>query len=291
MIKKLFIVFFTLTSLGCSSQIASDSHAFQAGKRLSSLSDKKLEEASGLAASIVNPGLLWTHNDSGNPAEVFLIDKDLKIKVTLKLKGVENRDWEDICVGPGPEEGKSYLYVGDIGDNFAQYQLKYIYRFPEPKVHGENEITIENFDTLIIQLPSEPKDTEALMINPLSKDLYLISKREEPVHVYEIGYPYNVNETITARDIGTIATTKIVAGDFSSDGKEILLKNYENVFYWNNAAGKSIEEVFKTKPEIVEYTEEPQGEAITWSRDGSGFYTLSEKKKGEKSYLYFYSRK
>jgi hypothetical protein len=290
--KKLFIVFFTLASLGCSSQVASDSNVFLSGKRLSSLADKKLEEASGLGASQVNPGMLWTHNDSGNPAEVFLIDQELNIKLTLKLKGVENRDWEDICVGPGPEEGKSYLYVGDIGDNFAQFQLKYIYRFPEPKVsEGTNEITIENFDTLIIQLPSEKKDTETLMINPITKDLYLVSKREEPVHVYEIKFPYKPNETITARDIGTIAATKIVAGDFSANGKEILLKNYQNVFYWNNTAGKSVEEVFKTKPEIVEYTEEPQGEAITWSRDGSGFYTLSEKKKGEKSYLYFYPRK
>lgn len=256
------------------------------------MSDKKLEEASGLAASKVNVGLLWTHNDSGNPAEVFLIDQDLNIKLTLKLKGVENRDWEDICIGPGPEGGKSYLYVGEIGDNFAQFQLKYVYRFIEPKVtEGTSELTIENFDTLIIQLPAEKKDTETLMINPLTKDLYMVSKREEPVHVYEIKFPYAVNETITARDIGTIATTKIVAGDFSADGKEILLKNYENVFYWNNSAGKSMEEVFKTKPAIVEYTEEPQGEAITWSRDGSGFYTLSEKKKGEKSYLYFYPRK
>lgn len=290
--KRLFIPFFILASLGCSSQVASDSNAFQSGKRLSALSDKRLEEASGLAASKVNAGFLWTHNDSGNPAEVFLIDKDLNITLTVKLKGVENRDWEDICVGPGPEEGRSYLYVGDIGDNFAQFQLKYVYRFPEPKAAGgAGEVTIENFDTLIIQLPSERKDTEALMINPQTKNLYLVSKREEPVHVYEIAYPYQVNETLTARDIGTIATTKIVAGDFSADGKEILLKSYENVFYWNNAAGKSVEEVFKTKPAIVEYTEEPQGEAIAWSDDASGFYTLSEKKKGEKSYLYFYPRK
>lgn len=290
--KNLFILFFTLVSLGCSSQVSPDSDAFQPGKRLSTLSDKRLEEASGLAASKVNQGMLWTHNDSGNPAEVFLIDEELKIKLILKLKGVDNRDWEDICVGPGPEEGKSYVYVGEIGDNFAQFQLKYVYRFPEPKFNeGDNEMIIENFDTIIIQLPTGPKDTEALLINPQTKNLYLVSKREEPVHVYEIAYPYKVNEPNTARDIGTIATTKIVGGDFSVDGKEILLKNYKNVFYWNNTAGKSLEEVFKTQPEIVEYKEEPQGEAITWKRDGSGYYTLSEKKKGEKSYLYFYPRK
>jgi hypothetical protein len=50
-------------------------------------------------------------------------------------------------------------------------------------------------------------------------------------------------------------------------------------------------EALKPPPYIVEYKEEPQGEAITFARDGSGFYTLSEKVKGEKTYLYFYPRK
>jgi len=41
----------------------------------------------------------------------------------------------------------------------------------------------------------------------------------------------------------------------------------------------------------VPYEEEPQGEALTWTKDGSGFYTLSEKSKGKESFLYFYSLK
>ena len=54
------------------------------------------------------------------------------IKLTCTLAGVENRDWEDIAVGPGPDASKSYVYVADIGDNEGQYQYKYIYRFEEP---------------------------------------------------------------------------------------------------------------------------------------------------------------
>src|SRR5688500_3946663 len=37
--------------------------------------DERLAEASGLVASIINPGFLWTLNDSRNPAEIFLIDQ------------------------------------------------------------------------------------------------------------------------------------------------------------------------------------------------------------------------
>src|ERR1044071_2417295 len=79
------------------------------------LIDEKLPEASGLSWSVANPGSLWSINDSGNAAEVYLIDTTAHIKLTCKLK-VENRDWEEVMVGPGPIDGKSYVYVGEIGD-------------------------------------------------------------------------------------------------------------------------------------------------------------------------------
>jgi len=48
--------------------------------------------------------------------------------------GASNRDWEDMAIGPGPVDGQQYLYIGDIGDSLAQYDIKYIYRVPEPCV-------------------------------------------------------------------------------------------------------------------------------------------------------------
>src|SRR5687767_4827760 len=78
-----------------------DSGIFMKGTELAEVVNPRLEELSGLAASVANSGLLWTHNDSGNSAEVFLINDKLEIKLTCKLKGANNRDWEDIAVGPG----------------------------------------------------------------------------------------------------------------------------------------------------------------------------------------------
>ena len=290
--KKLLVPCLLVLTIACSSQVASDSEAFLPGKKLAELTNKELKEASGLAASEVNKPYLWTHNDSGNGADVFLVDQELNIRLKCKLKGIQNRDWEDIAVGPGPVAGKSYVYVADIGDNYAQYQVKYVYRFEEPLLDpSKTEITITEFETITFQLPGERKDTEALMIDPVSKNLYVISKREEPVHVYEVKYPYSTSDTITARDIGTLPFSGIVAADFSPDRKELLVKNYVNVFYWNFAVGKPLAEILKEKAKVIKYTEEPQGESIAWSRDGKGFYTLSEKKKKEKSFLYYYQRK
>ena len=141
------------------------------------------------------------------------------------------------------------------------------------------------------QLPDKKKDTEAVLLDPLTKDLYIISKREEPVHVYELKYPYSTKDTLTATEVAALPLTQIVAADFSNDGSSILMKNYEHIYYWNNRGGKSIAEWLKEKFKEIPYEMEPQGEAISWARDGSGFYTISEKNKGYDSFLYFYKRR
>ena len=68
----------------------------------------------------------------------------------------ENRDWEDIAVGPGPVDGKNYVYVGEIGDNDAKYRFKRVYRFEEPVLNKTTKsIDIVAFDTIIFRLPKK----------------------------------------------------------------------------------------------------------------------------------------
>jgi hypothetical protein len=97
---------------------------------------------------------------------------------------------------------------------------------------------------------------------------------------------------LVAVAVGSLPLTQIVAGDVSPDGREILLKNYNHIYYWNNAAGRSaVLALLHEKPVEVPYEEEPEGESIAWARDGSGFFTISERNPGKKSYLYFYRRR
>ena len=100
----------------------------------------ELREASGLVASIINPGYLWTHNDSGNSASIYLLNEKGQIVMKCKLKNTVNRDWEDITIGPGPEEGINYIYVADIGDNNAVYSYKILYRIKEPVLSATTEL-------------------------------------------------------------------------------------------------------------------------------------------------------
>jgi hypothetical protein len=269
-----------------------DSAIFFKGKPLAELTERKLQEVSGLAASARNNGFLWTHNDSGNPAEIYLVDEQLQIRLTCKLHGVKNRDWEEIAVGPGPDKNKSYLYVADIGDNNARHNLKYVYRFEEPVLSAARgaQIIVRRFDTIVFQLEDGKKDTEAIMVHPKTKNLYVLSKRERPVYLYELKFPFSLKDTLTAKKMLSIPLTQIVSAAISRDGNEILMKNYDHIYYWETQ-GKSLPEVLKKEPHLLKYTEEPQGEAIAFNVSGTGFYTLSEKLQGEKTFLYFYQKK
>jgi hypothetical protein len=285
--ERLIAFVLVLILCGCNSKKTSSS--FEEGKKLAEITNKNLSELSGLVASPNNPDHFWTHNDSGNKAEIYLIDRALNIKLTCRLSGATNRDWEDITIGPGPQ-GEHYIYVGDIGDNLAQYRYKIIYRFKEPAyLEGDSKITITEFETFVFSLPDKVKDTESLLFDPQTQNIFTVSKREKPVVVYQMHFV--PSDTTTAEVVGTLNATQIVSGAFSSDGSELLLKNYNQIFYWKRDNGESLKSLIARKAELIPYTPEPQGEAITFARDGSGFYTISEKVKGEKSYLQFYKKR
>lgn len=253
------------------------------------LNNSEIDEASGLAASHVNPGNLWTHNDSGDKARIFLLDSLGNYMATLWLAGVENRDWEDIAVGPGPDSLKSYIYIAETGDNAGRYDSKYIYRIQEPVIL-KGDTTVGEVETITFSLPDGARDVEALMIDPLTKDFYMITKRNS-TDVYRLPYPQSNTESIMAEKVMTgLPFYSIIAADWSADGSEILIKSNRNVFYWKRQAGESIVELFRREPQVVNYKRELQGESVAFELNGKGYYTLAEKSSNEDPVLYYYPR-
>src|SRR6476469_1323683 len=101
---------------------------FDSSPKLFSITPGVIDEASGIADSYANPGFLWVELDSGNPPVLHLLKHDGHLGKSIFLKGVSNRDWEDIALSAGPEEGKKYLYVAETGDNNQAYAQYAIYR-------------------------------------------------------------------------------------------------------------------------------------------------------------------
>lgn len=287
---KYFIILLTCLVVGsCQEKKSTNSQLFAKGKSLGQVV-KRLEEASGLVESIAHPNHFWTLNDSGHPAEVFLIDTKAQIKLVCKLKGIENRDFEDIALAIDPRDGKRYVYAADIGDNLEKFKVKLIYRFEEPILSTVTEISITKFDTIKVVLADRVRDTEAIMIEPKTNDLYLVSKREDSVRLYLVKYPFT-RDTLTAIQVAILPFHKIVAANISADGNEVLMKDYDHVYYWKANNNLDLKKLLMTKPIELAYERERQGEAICWARDGKGFYTLSEAVRGEMGRLLYYKRK
>lgn len=256
--------------------IAKDTVIFGESVALGSLEKGIINEASGIAMSILNKESLWTHNDSGDSARLFLIDTLAQHRMTCTIKGAFNRDWEDIATAKDPSDNKNKIFIGDIGDNFSVHKYSTIYIIEEPLFITTKNVTIDLHSKITFKYQDGPRDAETLMVDPTSGDIFIISKREANVNLYLIPYPYNLTDTLVAEKILTLPYTQIVAGDISFDGKEILLKNYQYVWYWSRKNGMSVLDALSRKPFETSYVQEPQGEAVCWSRDAKAFYTISE---------------
>lgn len=269
---------------------------FRGAQATGKINYKEIDEASGMTAGVNNPGLLWVHNDSGDEARIFLIDEEARYVATYYLEGVEAEDWEDITSAPGSGEGRHYLYIGDTGDNKARRDHVKIHRVEEPARRDEqaytDTISRDRISTFVLRYEDGPRDAETLLADPLSGRFYVVTKREEKVRVYETSLPGEpAGDTLILKYRGELPYKKMVGGEISADGTEVLLKNYMKIWYWKRQSGQSVPELLRQKPRRLPYDPEPQGEAIAWKKDGSGFFTVSEEKKGLKSVLYYYSRK
>ncbi|MEB0250164.1 MULTISPECIES: hypothetical protein [unclassified Mucilaginibacter] len=262
----------------------------------SHLFSKEMDETSGLAASAINPDIYYAHNDSGDTSRFFAITADGKLKTTIYFTGDKKerlgvRDCEDIAVGPGPLKGKSYVYIGDIGDNSAVRKFITVYRAEERKTWGTDSLAHTVPVPLNLKYPDGAKDAEAITIDPIEKLLYIITKRGDSVGVYTSPLTYKANDTITLTFRGRLFFSGIkpfkwiTAADVTADGKQILVKSYEKVYYWQRQANQPIWQALKTTPKELVYKQEKQGEAIAFTRDGKGYYTTSE---GIYAPIYYY---
>lgn len=246
------------------------------------------DETSGLVASTRHKGILYIHNDSGDTSRFFAISEDgtLNAIYTFQVDHTRKngvRDVEDIALGKGPK-GRRYIYIGDIGDNNARRSFITIYRIREPKpgiAAGVSEIAVKA-DPLHLRYPDGPRDAETLMIDPLDQLFYIISKREDSVSVYTAPLRYKSGDTVmlvkrtTLFFQGNTSAKWISGGDISPDGRQVLVKSYLNVFYWKRNKKEPIWQVLQNNPRVLSYKVEKQGEAIGFSADGRGYFTISE---------------
>ncbi len=249
----------------------------------------QIDEVSGMADSRSQPGNVWVEEDGGNPTELALLGHDGAIKGKINVPNVTNRDWEELASGPGPRDGVNYLYIGEIGDNNANHEVSQIYRFPEP---ASLQTPISQTERINFRYPDGPRDAEAMFVDPATKDIYIISKRETKVRLYSLPYPQDVNQITVAKAYGELPITFVTGAAISPDGSEMLVRTYAQVYYYKRNAGQSISDALQFgNSRQLTIRAEPQGEAICFDKDNKGFFTISERAGASSVNLYYYGRK
>lgn len=259
--------------------------------KLGRVKDSRMSELSGLIISHKYENKFWTHNDSGDSARIFLIDKKANLKAIFSLEGIEAKDIEDIA--SFRYDGKSFLIVADIGDNRGLRQSIQLYIFEEPDyVDGKlnNLILREDIRVLNLRYEDKPRDAEAIFVDPTDLSCYLISKRELMVGVYAFNIiDVKDKDSIRLTRSLTLPITYVTSADISKKGNFVLVKNLTQVFLWQRLPGQTVLDMLREPYRLLNYEAEPQGEAISFDSDEAVFYTISERALGLDSYLYQYT--
>jgi len=252
------------------------------------VAEADITEASGLAASRENPGVLWMHNDSGGDPEVFAVGLDGAARGRFALEGAEATDWEDMALGPGPgpDDDVDELYLGDIGDNDSQRDDVTVYRVAEPTVADGDagDRALGDVQSLTLTYADGARDAETLLADPVTGDLFVVSKQWDgsPAGVYRIpadavAAPTDAPVTMERTADATVPAGELATGgDISADGSLIAIRTYQSVLLWDRAPDQTVGEALAGEPCKSAATSEMQGEAVAILPDATGYITVSE---------------
>lgn len=256
------------------------------------LSDDAVTESSGLVASRRNPGLLWTHNDSGGGPLLYCFDLHGRACGVWRVDGAGARDWEDLAAGPGPRAGHPNLFVGDIGDNDGSRPHVVVYRLPEPAVSGDQApssgrqpLATASAQALRLRYPDGPHDAETVLVHPGTGDLYLVTK--EPSGVAGVYRAPAALDPATTGVLTLVAQLRLPAppgspppavtgGDIAPDGRRVALSTYVDAYELTLPPEAGFDSIWQQPPVAVSLALRQQGEAIAYRGDGQALLTTSE---------------
>lgn len=276
---------------GCS---AADSPAPAIGFDVSGrLEDSNIREASGLARSQRQPGILWVINDNGAKEIVHAIDHRGARRGEFDLKKSRNKDWEDLA--SLRLDDKPYLMVADIGDNDAKHKHRTLYFVEEPKPRNNDKAKLDW--RVDYEYPDGPRDSEAAAVDIDNRSVLILSKRDIPPRLYEVPLQTDTEEPLTATWLGTIDSLhqptrreirnapiakdwfwQPVGMDISEDNLAAVILTYRAVYVYERQQDQSWLDALNTKPRRVSLGNFKNAEAVAFGDRRRSIFVTGENK-------------
>jgi hypothetical protein len=170
---------------------------------------------------------LWTLNDSGNKAAIYVIDTASgAILQEVNLENAINTDWEELCYD------NEYLYVGDFGNNAGMRNDLCIYKVPIENLPDEGNASV-TAEKINFSYPDQTSfdfskthnfDCEAFISS--GDSLYLFTKNRGDSHTKVYRLPKKAGSWNA--DYVTVFNAKglITGADFNARKNELVLVGY-----------------------------------------------------------------
>ena len=204
-----------------------------------------IDESSSLVVSTVEPHLVYTANDSGDGANIYVLDdRSGELVGTATLAGVDAVDIEAMAAG---DDGK--LVVADIGDNDAVHPTVEIYRIEQP---GPGDATVTP-EVVSLTYPGGPRDAESALYDASSGRVFVVSKEFQNPRVYRT--PPQVFDRQQAV-LEPVAPVPSIATDatFLPSGDVVVIRTYLDAVFYSYPAWRQLAE----EPLPLQ----PQGESL-----------------------------
>jgi len=205
-----------------------------------SIESAALTEVSGVVTASDGQSL-WVHNDSGDRPVLYRVGfdgADLGEFVLASGTTILGRDIEDIA------RDTQHLYLGDIGDNSNHHPYIQIIRVAEPSLTPPDEVTsapsppkteIESYQLVDLFYPDHPQDAEALIVDPATGSIIVVTKDPTSQRVYIADAPIawgGEQELRLLADISPLSTS----GETDTTEGTTLLDQFQQFSALLNAA-------------------------------------------------------
>lgn len=258
--------------------------AAAAGQKRCTVTDDRLRELSGLVATKTGYIVINDGSEVESHKRVFFLDDECEIaEEPVRYSVGGPLDTEDLALSP---DGKT-LWIADTGDNVTSSNRRERVAVWSMPVSGEERPVLHR----LAYPDGQPRDAEALLIDdddaPLiitkvasgkaeifTVDGELPSGDTAPGRMKKLG-EVELPETETEHALGVIGRTAITGAARSPDGSRVVLRTYADAFEYDVADGDIVRALTTAEPRVTPL-EDPFGEAIAYTPDGTTFLTVSD---------------
>ena len=236
---------------------------------LGDIENRDLNESSGLTASILHEDVLWSINDSGGEAELFALSLTGRHIATISINSDKPFDWESLDAFE--LEGRAFIAIADVGDNFGWRSSVEILVVPEPVALKGGQVDVAR--RMEFTYPDGPRDSEAIAVDAANNRILVLSKREYPQKLYELslfksglakllgelpGLPQPSLEDYE-EEPDTAQYRHMPSGmDYDPVNDRLLVTTYKDAFLYRLGA-------LEQGPTLIPMPSVGQREAITWT--------------------------